>query len=176
MIMKSYGLLMCGLLVGLAGAGCQSVGTSTTADVLGDEIIPDAAMARRDWPVSVATYANGKVVSDPTLFAYEPRPDLEQQWHYYFADTGAFLASVGRLPFIVFDQKPDSDVTYGGYVMQPSHYAVPALPPARPEPAPWTEDAPETEDAPMIDEMPDPSTGEPAPSDITPAPTTAPAE
>ena len=162
-MIKTLGIWMCGGLVMLAGMGCQSTQQGTRADVMADEVLTDPAMAKRDWPMTVATYSNGSVVSDPNFIAYEPKPDLEP-WQYYFADAGAFVANLLRFPFLAFRDGFDADVTYPGYQMQPSHYAVPNLP-----------DRLDETEAPGLPETPE-TLDDPAPSDITPAPTTMPAE
>lgn len=162
-MIKTLGIWMCGGLVLLAGVGCQSTQLGTHADLMPDDVLTDPAMAKRDWPMTVATYSNGSVVADPNFVAYEPRHDLEP-WQYYFADAGSFLANLIRAPFLAFQHGFDSDVTYLGYQMQPSYYAVPNLPPKL-----ETAEAAEVPEAPEISD-------DPAPSDITPAPTTMPAE
>lgn len=111
-------------------AGCTAPTTSTLADVAADPVTTDPAMSRRDWPQSTALYANGSVVADPTLVTFVPRDDLESRWQYYAADVGSFVANAVLLPVALFRTPANSDVVYGGYVVAPSHFAVPTLPPA----------------------------------------------
>lgn len=122
-------IMLVSLASGLIGllVGCTHPTNGTTASVAEPAVLDGPAMPLRDWPPSSALYANGQVIADPTLWRYEPRRDLEKPWHYYFADTGAFLASVFTMPIGLFDPGAGADVTYPGRVVPPSHFAVPPL-------------------------------------------------
>lgn len=127
MIRRMLGSLLLGSVAVGSLVGCAHPTNGTTASVSESAVLDDPAMQRRDWPPTAAVYANGQVIADPTLFIYEPKRGMEKQWVYYFADTGAFLASVFTMPIGLFDPGADADVTYPGHVVRASHFAVPPV-------------------------------------------------
>jgi hypothetical protein len=113
-------------------AGCQKAHVVTPEPLNPTPIVEDEAMRLRQWPTVSAMYPSGVVPAGPTLFAREPRRDMET-WRYLYADPATFSGNLLLMPYQFYRTPPWTEVYYRGAWVLPSYTAVPALPPELPQ-------------------------------------------
>lgn len=107
--------------------GCQRSNAYPVETLSPAPIIEDQAMAMRDWELSLAEYAAGYSIAQPTLFPYSPAtgaPALESL-------VAAPLISYGQaalLPINALITPPWGEVLYRGVLTPPTYTAVPTAP------------------------------------------------
>jgi hypothetical protein len=130
----------------MAIGGCQRVG-DVKPDALDDTPVQvDAAMARREWEQSHATYAATGIHTTPTLFTFQSAPD-RPNYQYALTELPVFLVNVVLIPVQVFVAPVWKEHEYRAATIPPSYSAMPALPPLNENelatpPAPPTQDEP----------------------------------
>lgn len=113
--------------------GCQR-----TADIQEDPtfsmspLVIDQAMQHRNWGASVVEYPNGAVVAGPTLFPYETTR-TDPNWQQSLFAPVLFVGQTIILPFHAVVTPPWTEVAYQGVDFEPTHTAVPPLPPTDPQ-------------------------------------------
>jgi hypothetical protein len=91
-------------------------------------VVIDEAMQRRDWPVSVARYANGETAAYPTGFVLEHSPKAPI-WAPVVTDVPLFFANIVAMPVGYVFTPPWTEVDYPRGVVPPTYNAMPAMPP-----------------------------------------------
>lgn len=155
----------------LAGGGCQRAYVERPVALQTEPIIEDDAMRLRQWSQTSATYPNGSTVAGPTGFTWEPRRG-QSEYKYYYGDVGVYFANLFAMPYRFFKSPPNTEMSYRGEWIEPTHHAMPALPPAPVEPATPAEMTEPTEIAPPADPPGPPEA--PSPADAPPTPATLP--
>lgn len=134
------------VLGAMAIGGCQPI-HNIPPDTLDDTPIPvDAAMERREWDESRASYANTGVWCSPTLFSFQSAPG-HPDYQYALTEMPVFVVNVLLIPVQVFISPAWHEREYRAATIPPSYSAMPALPPAKEstseaQPAPSEEPAP----------------------------------
>jgi hypothetical protein len=121
-------------LVGLVcvGGGCQftqRVQNSPPELTSSTPMIVDGAMQIREWDRSTALYSNGDTVAGPTGFRYEARW-YQPEWRYPIIETPLFVGQTLALPVTLALTPPWSEMRYTGVTVEPTHTAMPLLPPS----------------------------------------------
>ena len=125
-------------LAGLAGfAGCTT-NPEPAPEPVSTAILPiDEAIQRRDWPRTAAEFESGNVIAGATRFPYAPqttgdgasRAVLGPERSNALLDNVFFVGQSIALPFTYFVDPPFVAKEYHGVVYDPTHYAMPVLPP-----------------------------------------------
>lgn len=137
-------------LLVVAVAGCQSVEQhEAVAPLQRRQIIVDQAMQQRDWPVSVATFQSGGIVSDPTLLAFEPAQKLDPPLNGSMFEVPVFLLNVGLMPIVALSEGIWTPTAYHGVNLPASYTMYPAYPEDLPQAQPRPRAAGAEADAPM---------------------------
>jgi hypothetical protein len=112
----------------VAVVGCQRMYVSTPEPLAEEMTTVDEAMQLRQWAQTAATYPDGATVAGPTNFKYEARSKMSE-WRYYYADPLVFTGNALAAPYWALREPPTREVIYQGMVIDPSHHAMPPLPP-----------------------------------------------
>jgi hypothetical protein len=113
---------------GLAGSTGCLIHTAPPADVDRSPLVIDEAMQHRDWPVTVAHYANGETPAYPTGFVLQHSPTAPA-WTPVLTDTPLFFANIVAMPIGYIFTPPWTPVAYPEGVVPPSYNVMPAYPP-----------------------------------------------
>ena len=101
-------------------------------------MVVDEAMQRRDeWPRATAYFQAGGVDAGATRFPYNPQTTgdgagqatLGPERSNAALDTLAFVVQALKLPFTYFVDPPFAKKNYRGVMYDPTHTAMPVLPP-----------------------------------------------
>jgi hypothetical protein len=117
------------MTAGLAGSTGCLVHTAPPADLDQSPLVIDEAMQRRDWPVTVARYANGETPAFATGFVLQHSPDAPA-WTPVLTDTPLFFANIAAMPVGYIFTPPWTPVAYPRGVVPPTYNAMPSYPPA----------------------------------------------
>jgi hypothetical protein len=121
------GMLEFVILAMLASAGGCAIKQSPPPDsVSHTPLVVDEAMQQRQWPISVAHYANGAAVGEPTTFLLTHRAD-EPVWTAALTDTPMFVANSIASPAVLICSPPWARVIYPSGGVEASYNAMPAL-------------------------------------------------
>jgi len=88
--------------------------------------VDEAMQLRRDWPVSVAHYADGQTVGWPTGFLLDPLP--KPAWSAAMTDNPIFVINCLALPIITLFAPPWQPVIYPRGEIEASYHGMPPLP------------------------------------------------
>jgi hypothetical protein len=91
-------------------------------------LVVDEAMQNRQWPVSVAQYANGETNAWATGFILIDRPNAPV-WEASVTETPIFVANVLACPIVFLATPAWQPVIYPRGITEPSYTAQPPLPP-----------------------------------------------
>jgi hypothetical protein len=89
-------------------------------------LVVDDAMQHRQWPVSVAHYANGATVAWPTGAIFKHRDD-EPVWQAAITDMPMFVANSVATPAVYLFTPPWQPVVYPEGEIEASYHAMPPL-------------------------------------------------
>jgi hypothetical protein len=89
----------------------------------------DAAMQRRDWDPSVATYKNDTVMAFPDYAPLRSRA-VTNNAETVVTDTPIFLVNVLYIPVGIFIDPPFKMVGYKSLMVEPTYTAMPPQKPA----------------------------------------------
>lgn len=127
------------LSAGTAGlmVGCQTAPPAQPEPVATAIQPVDEAQQRRDWPQSAAEFESGATLAGVTRFPYVPQTTgdgasyaaLGPERSNALFDNVFFLGQAIALPFTYFVDPPFTSKIYKGAIYEPTHYAMPLLPP-----------------------------------------------
>ncbi len=89
-------------------------------------LVVDEAMQQRQWPPSVAHWANGQTPAWPTAFLLEPQND--PAWQAAATDTPLFVVNCLAMPVVSLFTPPWDVVIYPRGEIEPTYTAMPPLP------------------------------------------------
>ena len=109
-------------------AGCAFKQPPNPAPVSHAPLVLDEATLHRNWPVSVAHYANGATTAGPTaaILTYPPHSPV---WIPILLDPAYFVGNSLAAPVVYMITPPWQDVVYSRGFIEASHNAMPPLPP-----------------------------------------------
>lgn len=113
-------LLACVAVV--AAGGCVRTVAPVEAQTP-EPIVPDPAMALRNWPLNTAMYPNGDAFAGSTGFRWEAKADMPTGV-YPFADLGIFLGNVVVMPYTLITEVPKQPIQYSGVEVPTDYTAV----------------------------------------------------
>src|SRR4051794_30950248 len=117
-------LLILGLLAVVAG--CEVKQPPKPEPVSHAPFVVDEAMRHRQWPMSVAHYANGQTVAWPTGAILRHRAD-EPVWQATITDAPIFVANAVSIPVVYMFTPPWQPVVYPSGEVEASYHAMPPL-------------------------------------------------
>ena len=110
----------------LAASGCATKQPPPPEPVSHAPLIVDDAMRARQWPISVAHYANGQTPAWPTGSLLK-HPDTEPYWQATVTDTPMFVANSLAQPIVFLFTPPWQRVVYHEYEIEASYNGMPPL-------------------------------------------------
>lgn len=121
---------------GVAGVGgCVSPDQPEIAAKVVAPVAYDEAMAMRDWPLTVARYANGDTIAGPTNVTYEydttfgsASPSARRRILAQVAESVTFVANVLLLPAQLVVNPPTENRRYEGIIIPPTYSAAVPVP------------------------------------------------
>jgi len=117
-----------GVLLALALTGCALKQPPPPYPVSHAPLVVDEAMQLRQWPMSVAHFANGSTVGLSTAFLLTHRAH-EPIWAEALTDTPMFLINSAAWPVVLACSPPWQTIVYPDGGTEPSYNAMPPLPP-----------------------------------------------
>jgi uncharacterized protein YceK len=145
----------------LLACGCQAVQPARPSQVSQTPLIVDDAMQMRDWPQISARYEGTSVIAghNGTMWQYTPEMQAKEGWARVL-DVPLFLLNTVTMPFSLFYDKPAwREHNSRSPALEPSHHAMPPLPPY---PAKADHPAPSSDPEEREPSMPDPVDPPPA--------------
>jgi len=122
----------CGVVAAAALVGCQRAVNVPRGRVNETPLVVDEAMQIRDWDRSSAHYEDPRFIAGPTGFWFIS-PGERPQWYYSATETPIFVAQTVMLPVTLLITPVWTPVRYAGETLEPTHHAMPPLPPSRDE-------------------------------------------
>ncbi len=92
-------------------------------------LVVDEAMQRRQWPRTVAHFANGESPAGPTGFVLEHNPNAPK-WVPAITDGPLFGVNIAAIPIGYLFTPPWTSTIYPSGVVEPTYNAMPPLPAA----------------------------------------------
>jgi hypothetical protein len=136
MLKVSQTLVAVGGAVVMALSGCQGDSNpfararNTPPEPLNAEpLMVDEAMQLRDWNRVTALYASGDTAAGATGFPFTTRQD-QPEWRYAALETPLFVFQAIALPVNLIIAGPTREIHYAGATIEPTHTAMPPLPPS----------------------------------------------
>ena len=110
----------------IAATGCLKE-TKPVAYTTHAPLIVDDAMQQRDWPRSVAHFANGETPAGPTEFIFQHNPDAPR-WVPAITDGPMSGLNIAAIPISYLFTPPWEQVIYPSGVVEPTYNAMPPMP------------------------------------------------
>ena len=118
-------------------AGCTTNPPAKPEPVSTATLPVDEAMQRRDWPRTAAEFESGATIAGATRFPYAPQTVgdgasyavLGPERSNALLDNLFFIGQSIALPFTYFVDPPFVKKEYRGVIYEPTHFAMPLLPP-----------------------------------------------